>query len=143
MNDDRVSNVLKKYKNVYYKLTPLGILLPSSVTNNQKKIFVTCRELNDAKKSLINGKICSVIAIIYLQKINSWGNIKEKSLWVNVTFNNQEEINNSRYMCFPTSSLNDLLNFSINLIDDKKQQISFKSDEKMRTLNFKRDVFLK
>ena len=95
------------------------------------------------KKSLINGKICSVIAIIYLQKINSWGNIKEKSLWVNVTFNNQEEINNSRYMCFPASSLNDLLNFSINLIDDKKQQISFKSDEKMRILNFKRDVFLK
>ena len=46
-------------------------------------------------------------------------------------------------MCFPTSSLNDLLNFGINLIDDKKQQISFKSDEKMRTLNFKRDVFLK
>ena len=34
MNDDRVSNVLKKYKNIYYKLTPLGILLPSSVTNN-------------------------------------------------------------------------------------------------------------
>ena len=97
-----------------------------------KQILVACRELNDAKKSLINGKIYSLIAIIDLQKINSSKNIKEKSLWVNATFTKQEEINNSRHLCFPftTSSLNDPLNFSINIIDDKNQQISFKSDEK-------------
>ena len=97
-----------------------------------KQILVACRELNDAKKSLINGKIYSLIAIIDLQKINSSKNIKEKSLWVNATFTKQEEINNSRHLRFPftTSSLNDPLNFSINIIDDKNQQISFKSDEK-------------
>ena len=76
-------------------------------------------------------------------KRNSWENIKEKPFWVYATFNKQEEINNSRHLCFPftTSSLNDLLNFSINLIDDKNQLISFKSDEKkISILNFKADV---
>ena len=94
INDDRVLNILKMHKNVYYELTSLCILFPLSVTNNTKQIFVTCRELNDAKKSLKNGKIYSLIAIIDLQKINSQEYIKEKSLWVNAIFNKQEEINN-------------------------------------------------
>ena len=50
------------------------------------------------KKSRINGKIYSPIAIINILKINSWKNIKEKSLWVNATVNKQEEINNSRHL---------------------------------------------
>ena len=49
INNDRVSNILKNYKNVYYELTPVVILFPSSVANNMKQVFVTCRELNDAK----------------------------------------------------------------------------------------------
>ena len=68
INDDRVLNTLKRYKNIYYELTPIGILFPSSVANNTKQIFATCRELNEAKKSLINGTIYSLIAIIDLQK---------------------------------------------------------------------------
>ena len=98
------------------------------------------------KKLLINGKIYSLIGIIDLQKINSWENIKENSLWVNATFNVQEEINNSKLLCFSfmTSSLNDLLNFIINLIDYKNKQINFTSGEnKITILNFIIDVFLK
>ena len=44
INDDRILNRLEKHKNVYYRLTPIGILFPSSVTNDTKQIFVTCRE---------------------------------------------------------------------------------------------------
>ena len=94
INDDRVLNILKMHKNVYYELTSLCTLFPLSVTNNTKQIFVTCRELNDAKISLMNGKIYSLIAVIDLQKINSQEYIKEKSLRVNAIFNKQEEINN-------------------------------------------------
>ena len=54
----------EKHKNVYYKLTPIGILFPPSVTNDTKQIFVACRELNNAKVALINGKIYSLLAII-------------------------------------------------------------------------------
>ena len=102
-----------------------------------------CRELNDAKKSLINCKIYSLVGIINLQKINSWENIKGKSLWVNAAFNEQEEINNSKHLCFSfmTSSLNDLLNFRI---DGKNKTNKFYSGEnKITFLNFKIDVFIK
>ena len=34
IKDDRVTNILKKYKNVVYKITPLGILFSASVTND-------------------------------------------------------------------------------------------------------------
>ena len=34
IKDNRVTNILKKYKNVVYKITPLGILFPASVTND-------------------------------------------------------------------------------------------------------------
>ena len=65
INDDRILNILKKHKNIYYKLTSIGFLFPSSITNDTKQMFVTCRELNDAKKSLINGKIYSLLIIIF------------------------------------------------------------------------------
>ena len=50
INDDKVVNILKKQKNVKYRLTPLGMLFPASVENGTEQIFVTCRELNDMKK---------------------------------------------------------------------------------------------
>ena len=40
---DRVVNLIKKQKNVAYKLTPLGILFPSSIKNDTEQIFITCR----------------------------------------------------------------------------------------------------
>ena len=43
INDDRVINILKKYCNVYYKLTSIGLLFPFSVTNNSEQIFITSR----------------------------------------------------------------------------------------------------
>ena len=122
------------------------MLFSASVKNDTEKIFVTCRELNDIKRSLLNGKIYGLIGIINLQKINNWNNIKWKSLWVNAICKEQEEISNNRRLCFSfmTSSLNDLLNFNINLIDGHNQQINFESDEqKISILYFKIDVFKK
>ena len=61
IKDHWILNILKKHKNIYYKLTSLGILFPSSVTNDTKQIFATCRELNNAKLVLINGKIYNIL----------------------------------------------------------------------------------
>ena len=33
IKNDRVTNISKKYKNVVYRITPLGNLFPASVTN--------------------------------------------------------------------------------------------------------------
>ena len=49
--------MLKRYKNVRYRLTPLGLLFPAPIKNDTEQIFITYRKLNDVKKSLINSKI--------------------------------------------------------------------------------------
>ena len=43
LEDDRLLNLLKKHKNVAYKLTPLGILFPASLQNDTRQILITCR----------------------------------------------------------------------------------------------------
>ena len=72
------------------------------------------------------------MAIIDLNKINSWEEIKGKSIWINTAFKDQKEINNNSHVCFlfVTSSLNDLLSFNIYLQDDKNKEIEFNSGEK-------------
>ena len=69
INDDRVLNISKKFKNSYYKLTAVGLLFSSSVQNDTKQIFITCREINDAELALINGKISNILGVINLNKI--------------------------------------------------------------------------
>ena len=59
--------------------------------------------------------------------LNNWKEMKGQSLWVNATLEEQKEINNSKYLCFlfVTSTLNELLSFHINLIDDNNKDITF------------------
>ena len=118
-----------------------------SIKNNTEQIFLTCRELNDVKKSRINSKIYRLLGITDLKTINNWEGIKGKSLWINATLEEQKEINNSRHLCFQftTTTLNYLLNFNINLVDDYNKQITFadNNNKKISILNFKIDVFLK
>ena len=118
LEDDRIINILEKHKNAKYRLTPLGHLFPASVKNNKEQIFITCRELNDVKKSLINGKIYRLIGIIDLNEINNWKlGMKGQSIWINTSLEELKDINIGKHLCFPftTTSLNDLLSFSINL----------------------------
>ena len=42
------------------------MLFPASTRNDTEQIFITCRELNDVKKSLINSKIYRLLGIIDL-----------------------------------------------------------------------------
>ena len=121
IEDDRILNALKKYKNVLYRVMPLRLLFPASIKNDVKQIFVTCKELNGVKKSILNRKVYDLLPIIDLDKINSWTEIKGQSIWINATFKDQKEINNNSHLCFPfvTKSLNDLWSFSIYLQDDK------------------------
>ena len=84
--------------------------------------------------------------IIDLKKYNNWDEIKGQSIWINATLGEQKEINNSRHLCFPftTKTLNDLLSFSIYLLDDNNKEITFVDREKrISILNFKIDAFLR
>ena len=129
-----------------YKVTPLGLLFPASIKNKTKQIFLTGKELNGVKKSILNGKVYDLVSIIDLDKISNWNEIKGQSLWISVAFEDQKEINNNSHLCFPyvTRSLNDLTSFSIYLQDDKNKEIKFKSrKQKISILNFQIDVYLR
>ena len=78
---------------------------------------------------MIYGIIYNVLGIINLNKINNWDYIKGKSLWENFNFDEPKQINNSKHLSFlfKTFSLNDLLDFSINLIDDNNKPLEFNS----------------
>ena len=45
INGDTVINILKKYKNVVYKIIPLGLLFPASIKNDTRQILVLAKNL--------------------------------------------------------------------------------------------------
>ena len=144
IEDDRILNALKKYKNVLYKTTPFGLLFPVSIKNDTQQIFVTCRELSDVKQELLDGKIYGLMAIIDLDKINKWEEIKSQSTWINAAFKHQKEINNNSHLCFSftSKSLKDLLNYSIYLVDENNKEIDFTAGKKkISILNFEKMCF--
>ena len=63
IKDDRITNILKKYKNVVYKITPLGILFPASVKNDTTQIFILGKNLSEIKESILNQKIFDILAL--------------------------------------------------------------------------------
>ena len=83
IKDDRITNILKKYKNATYKTIPLGLLFPASITNDTRQIFVLGKNLNGVKKSILSQKIFDILAVIDLNKINNWNDIKGQSIWTN------------------------------------------------------------
>ena len=129
---DRITNLLKKYKNVVYKITPLEIIFPASITNDTNQIFILDKNLSGVKKSILSKKIFDILAIVDLKKINNWNDIKGQSVWTNAAFKDHKEISDSSHLCFPfiTKSFSDLCNFSIFLLDDSDKKIEFKPDEK-------------
>ena len=79
-----------------------------------------------------------------MNKINNWEHIKEKSLWVNANFDGADQINDSEhiYFSFMTSSLNNLLSFSINLINDSNKAIEFNRSENFQIIISEKDKHL-
>ena len=145
ITDDTALNLLKKYKNVAYKVTTLGLLFPASIKNITDQIFITVNNLSGVKKGIINYTIYNILATIDLHKINNWVEIKGQSIWTNVQFKDHKEINNNSHLCFPfvTRTFSDLTSFTITLQDDQNKKIEFESGErKISILNFQIDVYL-
>ena len=76
IEDDRITNILKKYKNAVYKITALDVLFPATVTNNTNQIFITAKELNGLKKGFLNNKLYNLLAVNDLNKINNRAEVK-------------------------------------------------------------------
>ena len=50
IKDDKIINMLKKYKSFVYKITPLGLIFPATVTNDTSQIFILAKKLGGVKK---------------------------------------------------------------------------------------------
>ena len=143
--NSRIINTLTKYKNPAYKITPLGLLFPASITNNTNRIIITSKKISGVKKATLNYKLYDLLAEIDLDKIAYLEDLKENSIWVNVQFKDQKEINNASHLCFPfvTRTLSDLTNFTIQLQDDQNKKIQFESGEQRTCIfNFQIDINL-
>ena len=64
ITDDTALNLLKKYKNVAYKVTALGLLFLASIKNNTNQMFITINNLSGVKKDILNYKIYNILAAI-------------------------------------------------------------------------------
>ena len=143
--DNRIINLLKKYKDVVYNITPLGILFPTSITNDTTQIFILGKNLSGIKKAILNNKIFDILAVVNLKKINSWKDINGQSVWTNAAFKDHKEISNNSHICFSfiTKSFSDLCSFSIFLQDNSNKKNEFRLNEKKISIfNFQIDIYL-
>ena len=82
-------------------------------------IFVSCNGLNDAKETLINGKIVKALGVVSINQIKSWDKLKGKGKRINVPFNNSElDPASSKHFAFEfiTTNLHEILNFEYILL---------------------------
>ena len=68
LRSNYLNQKLEDYKGFVYEVMIKNILFSSSIKNETQNIFVTCQNLNRAKKALINEKIYSMLDLINLKK---------------------------------------------------------------------------
>ena len=56
------------------------------MTNNKNQIFILENKLNGVEKSILNYKTFDILAIVDLNKINNWADVKGQSIWTNAPF---------------------------------------------------------
>ena len=97
------------------------------VVQDTNVIFLICNGLNDARDSLINGKLYKSLGVINISEIRDWTKIKRKSKWISIVFKDSENRTLEKYFAFAfeTINLNDLLNFQLNLLDEEAKPIKF------------------
>ena len=139
VRDSGVITYLSRYRRYKYRFIVDNLLFSSVPTNDTNVIFVSCNGLNEAKESLINGKLFKILGVINLTEIEFWNKIKGKSKWTNAAFTDSENPTVATHFAFAftTTNLNDLLNFEFTLLDDEAKPIRFLTNEdKVPVLTF-------
>ena len=132
--------IFKANKRIKYRFIPNSILFSSSVQEETQVIFLTVSGLNEARDIFINGKVNKAIGCIFTNEIEGWDKIKKTtSNWVSCKLTNSKYPFGTKHLAFEfdTTSLNTLLNFTLNLIDQTGKEISFlDTEQKVPALNF-------
>ena len=100
LGDSELNAFLSRYHRRYkYWLIINNLLFSSSVTQDTNVIFISCNGLNDAKETLVNGKIFKTLGVIDINQTEEWQKLKGKSKWVNAVFNNSEDPTIAKHDC--------------------------------------------
>ena len=137
----QVKKFLSKYsKNCKYQFIMNNLLLSTTLRKETNVIFVGCNGLNNAKATLINGKVTKALGVININQITNQDKIVNKSNWVNITFNDSQldPMSSKQFASgFITNSLNNILNFQYGLLDKEGTLIPFtKGESKVPVLNY-------
>ena len=65
--------------------------MSSPIEQDTNVIFLMCNGLNDAKESLINGKLYKTLGVVKTAEIKDWNKLKSQSNWVNIVFKDSEK----------------------------------------------------
>ena len=79
VRDSEITTYLSRYQRYKYQFIIDNLLFSSALTNNTNVILVSCNGLNEAKESLIYGKLFKTLGVIKLTEIEFWDKIKRKS----------------------------------------------------------------
>ena len=111
----------------------------SSIEQDINVIFLMCNGLNDAKESLINGKLYKTLRVVNTAEIKDWNKLKGQSKWINIVFKDSENPTVAKHFAFVFETINftDLLNFQLTLADNEAKLIKFKDGETNNTIQFK------
>ena len=143
LRSNYLNQKINEYKGFTFEVIHRNLLFSSSITNDTQNIFVTCQNLNSAKKALINGKIYDTLGIVNLREIKNWETIKMNSIYENVKFDDSHFMENAKHLGFilKTYFPTEFLEFPCELRDEKANQIKLVSDkQKVTVLDLQTDI---
>ena len=133
IRDHEINSKLTKYSNkrYQYRFIIKNLLLSPSIEQDANVIFLMCKDLNDTKESLINGKLYKTLGVVNTAKIKDWNKLKGQSKWINIVFKDSENPTVAKHFAFVFETINftDLLNFQLALADDEAKLIKLKDGE--------------
>ena len=113
--------------------------MASSVLNDTKKIFLQTTGLKSGKYALLNNDYKQIIGIFSLDQVENWDVLKQTSKWVDITFQDQTDNKDTTHPSFSFVLINkdDVLNFSLKLVDTNNKIIKFiEGDKKFPIIEF-------
>ena len=139
-----ITEKINSFKYYVYQVMIKNILFSASIVNDTQQVFIVCYNLDSAKEALINGKLYSILGIINISEIKNWEQVKGKSIYVNVKFDDiSSNIESAAHFAFKitTAFPTEIFEFKIELLDDQAKQIKFaESENKVPALDIQIDI---
>ena len=134
IRNSEIQEKLKRYGTQRYKYRFIidSLLIRSLFVQDTNVIFLICNGLNDARDSLINGKLYKSLGVINVNEIRDWTKIKGESKRINIILNDSENPTLAKHFgfAFETVPLRDLLIFELSLLDNEAKPIKFAPNNK-------------